>query len=68
MQPRSQVYASLRRRREAGDGVVLALLQLFFDNDERPCSARGDATISTDLMRTHLESHKLRSIVEDRGR
>ncbi|KAF8271045.1 tRNA A64-2'-O-ribosylphosphate transferase [Lactarius quietus] len=40
---------------DAGVGVVLVLLQLFFDDDGKPRSSRSDATISKTSVRTRLE-------------
>jgi tRNA A64-2'-O-ribosylphosphate transferase len=40
---------------DAGVGVVLVLLQLFFDDDGKPRSAQADAAVSKNSVRTRLE-------------
>ncbi|KAI9441515.1 initiator tRNA phosphoribosyl transferase [Lactarius indigo] len=40
---------------DAGVGVALVLLQLFFDDAGKPRGARGDAAISKNSVRTRLE-------------
>ena len=40
---------------DAGVGVVLVLLQLFFDDDGKPRSTQGNAAISKNSVRTRLE-------------
>lgn len=40
---------------DAGVGVVLVLLQLFFDDDGKPLGAQGDAAVSKNSVRTRLE-------------
>ena len=40
---------------DAGIGVALVLLQLFFDDAGKPRSAQGDAAVSKNSVRTRLE-------------
>ncbi|KAH8996820.1 initiator tRNA phosphoribosyl transferase [Lactarius akahatsu] len=40
---------------DAGVGVALVLLQLFFDDAGKPCRAQGDAAPSKNSVRTRLE-------------
>jgi tRNA A64-2'-O-ribosylphosphate transferase len=40
---------------DAGVGVVLVLLQLFFDDNGKPRGTQGDTTVSKNSVRTRLE-------------